>query len=373
MVKFTEVIETSIEWTAAILFRPFKLKKWLILGFSAWMAGYLSGSSSNFGNTREEKKAEAKETSSISLLAPGAQQTQQVPFGTFRKTLRGIFNNIKNHPNMPAALIIIIILIVISVMLTIMWLNSRFSFVFLENVINNDASIKAPFRRHREIGNSLFRFSLGFFTVVLATLCLIIFACLATLWKLGAFKTPAAIGVGQIILACLPYAIVLILSIIAASVISLIIRDFMTIVMLKEKIKAIAAWRKTTAIFMANKIDFIKYIFIALGVGICSGIIAMLLFFACLFGLLLPVGIVGIIFYLIYQIIPIGLRLAYIILLCIVAAPLALFLFYCLNCLSLPFAVFFRTLSIKFFSRLEPGYNLFNRALLVTPPQAGFS
>jgi hypothetical protein len=43
----------------------------------------------------------------------------------------------------------------------------------------------------------------------------------------------------------------------------------------------------------------------------------------------------------------------------IVAIPIVLFLWYCFMCMYLPFAVFFRTFSVKFFGKLDSRYNLF--------------
>lgn len=354
MVKFTEVIEASIEWTTTVLFRPFSPKKWLILAFSAWMAGYIVGSSANFGNSYEKKEAEAKETSPISALTADAQETKQSPPNTLKERLGNLFGGA-----MPVTFVIIIVLLILAFVLLIMWLNSRFSFVFLDNVINNDASIKAPFKAYKERGNSLFLFYLSFTGINVAAAGLIILACFMHLAKIGVFNKAITPGFKQIFLTCLPYGLVLLLFFIAAAIISLIVRDFVTMVMLREKIRFLAAWPKVIAIINANKKDFIKYIFILIGLGICCGIIGTILYFACFIGLLLPAGITALIFYLIYLVIPAGLRFIYFVLLVIVLTPAALCLFYCLMCLNLPFAVFFRTLSLKFFGRLNPHYNLF--------------
>ena len=40
---FTEIISASVEWTKTVLFRPFSIKKWLLLYFIALLAFQLQG------------------------------------------------------------------------------------------------------------------------------------------------------------------------------------------------------------------------------------------------------------------------------------------------------------------------------------------
>lgn len=362
MVRFTEIIEASIEWTTTVLFRPFKPKKWLILGFIALIAGYMTGSSSNFGGSQgreRTKNAEAQVLSQVRLSGlPGQRTVESSPANIIKQILNKALPQIKNPLAITIILAVIILIILVAVPIMI-WLSSRFAFIFLEDVIKNDASIKIPFKRNRKMGNSLFLFKLGLMAIFFVLFGVLIFMCINALIRIGVFDKPAAVGFKQIFLSCLPYALSLLLTFIVFAIAVFIINNFVLVVMFKDKTKIMQTWPMVFAMINANKSTVIKYLFITIGLTICCNIIYAFLFFACLVGLLLPAGISTAAFYFIYLIVPLGLRFLYFIILFIIVIPALLFLFYCLICLYLPFAVFFRTFSIKFIGRLSQDYNLF--------------
>ena len=70
------VIQKSFERTIFILFKPFSMKKWLLLLLIASLAGSLGGGSGNFGgsgSSSREKEAEVQEEEVL-----GAQQMEQM-------------------------------------------------------------------------------------------------------------------------------------------------------------------------------------------------------------------------------------------------------------------------------------------------------
>lgn len=367
MIKFSEIIEASIEWAGTVLFRPFSPKKWLILGFVALMAGYTGGfhsSGSSHSDTEKPKSAEAAVYQPVeSETLPGKSPTLSVireggtkDIASVKFEAKKIFQEIKQH----LIITLFIALLILALMIIGTWLYARFYFVFLEDVVKNDASIKVPFKANKEIGNSLFKFHLVFGVVSLALLGLLIFGCVSALIKIGVFSEGAALGFKPIFFVCLPYVLLLLLYIIIIGVLFLFLRDFVTVIMFKEKIKFLAAWPKAVMLISLNKMVFIKYIFLNIGLGICSAIIYGVLSLVAMAGLILPVGLVAAVFYLIYSFIPVSFYFLYFIVLFIIAVPAALFLIYCFICSYLPIAVFFRVLGLKLIARLNPQYNLFN-------------
>jgi len=349
MVKFSEIINASIEWTGTLLFRPFKAKKWLILAFIALLAGAITGgcqTGSAFPQKEKPKKAEAA----------SALQEKQSP-RTLEEILNGVFRQLKDP--WVRNILIVITALLCALIIVMMWLSSRFSFIFLESVIKNDASIKIPFRENKALGNSLFGFSLWLSAIFLFSTGALIGICIYTLIRMGVFNKLSALGIIRILMICLPFIFLLLALIIAASLVGLIVKDFVIVVMYKDKIKIMQAWLKVMAILKANKLDIVKYILIKIGLGLCSGIINSLLSVVGFIGALLPIGLVAGLSYVIYLILPRAWHAFYFSALTLLGAPALLFLFYCLMCLSLPFAVFFRTLSLKFMGRLDPHYNLF--------------
>lgn len=364
MVNFTEIISASYEWTATVLFRPFNVKKWLLLGFIALMAGALGGSGGGNGgggshSYKEDKTQEvqAAETTDTAYATAKDKSSEGYLSSNTKEEFLSFLRNLKNPAMVPIVIITATILLIIFIVMS--WLGSRFSFIFLEDVIKNDASIRVPFRENKIIGNSLFSFNILFMFMSMLLAGLIIFMCVSSLIKIGIFTKTSTIGFLKILGVCLPPILLFILLIIIAAIIYLIVNDFVLAVMLREKIKFLQAWEKTLAILGLNKVNFILYILIKIGLNICASLIYLIVYLASLFGMLFPTMACISVFYFIYRIIPEGLQIFYIVILLIIAIPLAIFLIYCLLCLYLPFAIFFRTLSVKFLGRLNPRYNLF--------------
>lgn len=324
MVKFSQIIGASIEWTATVLFRPFDPKRWFILSFAALMAGFLAGGNFN-------------------------------PGGNFNL----IEQLLKINKPVLISIIVIAVLVLLGFFTLMSWLSSRFAFVFLADVARNDASIKLPFRENKELGQSLFSFTLVFTLILLALFAGFIFMLLNYLGRLGIFNKVITAGFKQIFWTVLPFGLVFIFLIIIAAIVSLVVRHFITVIMFRDRIRIMHAWQKFFSILTSHKQDFIVYLFIAVGLGIFTSIVLILLYLSAFFGLFFPVGILTLVVYLIHLVIPQAFQFLYFIIIAVVFSPIALFVLYSLICLNLPFAVFFRTLSVKFIAALDQHYNLF--------------
>jgi len=353
MVNFGEIINSSANWTVTVLFKPFKFKKWLILAFVAIMAGCMSnGCNLNFNNGGQQtEKGQEVRTSQPSETSEGVEESSFVsdakPFT--REDIRFI-----------VIIIAAIVLIILALIMLITWLGSRFSFVFLEDVVNNDASITAPFKANREIGRSYFLFNLVFFGILLVLFGSIIYLGIAALIKAGAFNKDVAdikrtLGFLVIIL---PHLLLMAVLILASGLISLIATNFVIVVMFKDRIGILKAWPKVLALLKKNIANFIVYILIKAGFYICAGIIYLVTALICLLAVLIPAALLGVVFYLVSRYITAPYLVVYWVIIGIVSTPPALFLLYCLISLYMPFAVFFRTFGIKFLGRLDPQYDL---------------
>jgi len=355
MVKFTEVINASIEWTTTVLFRPFRPKKWLVLGFVALLSGYLTAGGCHSSSLNDSRLNKPRQAQAAIVSSATPQQAAVDKTVSAKQQFQEKIQKVKKN----RILLLFIILLLAGIMAITMWLYSRFSFVFIEDIAKNDASIKAPFKKYKQAGNSLFVFYITMGVLSLAFLTVVVFACFLRLNSLGVFQEASAAGVKTIILACLPYALILFLSLIALSVIYLIVRDFVQIAMLKDQIKFTQAWTKTIKILGSNKAVFIKYIFVKIGLLICALFISGILNLAIAFGLLYEGLAITLVLGFFYKILPVYFRLSYVTVLVICAIPLFIFLWYCLMCIYLPFGVFFRTLSLKVMARLDGRYDLF--------------
>jgi hypothetical protein len=144
----------AFELMKRILFQPFDLKKWLVLGFAAFLASLSGGFTSSFNplsrwSTGEDNKAIAE--SFHDVWSEGQMEWWVI------------------------ALIAVGALIIVAVVLVLAWVSARGRFIFTDCVVRNRAAIVVPWKEFRVEANSFFIFS------VLAFLTLITFAIVGTL------------------------------------------------------------------------------------------------------------------------------------------------------------------------------------------------
>ncbi|MFL6515920.1 MAG: hypothetical protein ACJ8M1_12955 [Chthoniobacterales bacterium] len=120
--------------TKQILFRPFDLKKWLVIGFAAWLA-HLGGTNFNFRyNQGDFRHIRA--------------------FDGFRDTL----HHTASWVIVTSIVVLVVLFLILALVFT--WLRARGAFMFIDCIVRNRAAIAEPWREFRKIGNSFFLFSL---------------------------------------------------------------------------------------------------------------------------------------------------------------------------------------------------------------------
>jgi hypothetical protein len=137
----------AYELMKKILFRPFDLKKWLVIGFAAFLAGLSGGFHASFNpssrwSNRHDQKAIAD---------------------SFRQ-----FGAAGHMDWWVIVLVIVAALIVLALLLTLIWLGARGRFIFTDCIVHNRAAIVAPWKEFRVEGNSFFLFCLLIVCVLIA-------------------------------------------------------------------------------------------------------------------------------------------------------------------------------------------------------------
>jgi hypothetical protein len=132
----------AFELMKKVLFKPFEFKKWLVIGFAAWLANLGGGGGFNYRYNRREDMQKLNEAIS------------QIP-----------------HPILVIGVCILIWFILILIVL-FAWLRARGRFLFIDCIVNNRGAITEPWRDFRKEGNSYFFFSLlvGFAFLIFAAL-----------------------------------------------------------------------------------------------------------------------------------------------------------------------------------------------------------
>ena len=136
----------AVELMKKILFQPFDLKKWFVIGFAAWLANL--GSGGGGFNYQFDRREEAQKINDA---------ISQIP-----------------HPILVLG-ISLLILSILALIVLCAWLRARGRFMFIDCIVKNRGAIAEPWREFRKEGNGYFLFWLLIAFVVL------IFAALLSL------------------------------------------------------------------------------------------------------------------------------------------------------------------------------------------------
>ena len=360
--NFPEIIAASWEWTRTILFRPFQIKKWLVLGFIALLAGQFTYGANSRGNINLPKQDSGQpaieETTEADRAAP-AESVMPDPLGKFFTPIEKAtdFNRWSFFKETNKAVIIFIIVFLFFIFT---WLYSRFSFIFLEAIVKNDASVKMPFHENKSAGNSYFLWNVIIALIGSAFVGLLGLAGYLSLSRIGIFSQGIKPGAGRIILAVLPVLLTFIVFVIIAVLLNFVVRNFILPVMYKDKVGILKAWPPVLSILKEHKGSVSLYLLIKVGLFIAAAFLAGLAGMVISIGLILPAGSMAGMAFLGYKIMPDFLHPAYLGLLVVIGLPLLLAAGFCFNCLFLPLPVFFQTFNLKFLARIEERYDLFN-------------
>lgn len=358
MVDFGEIINSSASWTITVLFKPFNFKKWLILTFVVIMAGAMSngcnfrsgfgGQDGNHGSVREEQAAKSgcQDSCSERKITPAEKKTA-------------------------ITVVAIVAAFILALAILFTWLCSRFSFVFIEDIIKNDASIRAPFSANAGIGNSYFRFNVVVMFIFLAALGALIFMLVMAVIKSGltGVSNPTSEQLLRFFIMLIPVIVAGIAVFSIAALAGLITVDFVLPIMYKERLRILSAWGKAWALVRKNIWNFAVYVLIKIGLGIGAAIAYLVIFIAAFLIIAVPIVLLIVALYFLSKAVPPAAVMPYYITVGAILTPVCLFLLYCLMALNLPFAVFFRSYSMKFLERLDPQYALIQTEKQVAPQQ----
>jgi hypothetical protein len=247
-ISVIDPIGPAIEHVRLMLFRPFDISKWFIVGFCAWLAymGQGGGGGSNFNFSSHHND-----------------------FSQFKDALLA---------NLPWIIIIgvIVIPIIIIIGLLLCWLSSRGQFMFVHCVAGNKAEVAVPWNKFARHSNSLFLFRivLGLIGLVVVGLPMA-FAVFAFLGLHAAGLTAAAVG----------GLLAAILGVIALAMFFVLIRkftnDFVVPIMSLQTASSLAGWRIFLSLLGAHKGQMLLYVLFQILISMVIGFIS---FFICVIG-----------------------------------------------------------------------------------------
>src|SRR5262249_35636634 len=125
----------AFELMKRILFQPFDLKKWFVIGFAAWLSNLGGGFNYNF----DVRNSDWNDSPAVQDL---------------RNTIHQL-----SHPVLIFCLVILI-LVIVALVIVFTWLRARGRFLFIDCIVKNRAAIAEPWHEFRRQGNSYFLFAL---------------------------------------------------------------------------------------------------------------------------------------------------------------------------------------------------------------------
>jgi hypothetical protein len=291
------------------LFRPFDLKKWFVVGFTAFLA---SLTDCHGGNS-------------------GSGQRGSADMASFMEFPRRAQEWMMDNPGW-TALILIGGIVVFVLVIVCTWLSSRGKFMFLDNVAHDQALVAKPWYEYRAEGNSLFLWRVVFGLAVFAVILFYVLACFASLYARYEQSGDSTDFFGPIILMALGFVAIMVL----ISFISLFLSDFVVPIMYRHRISAMRAWSVFFRLFSAYPVQFIGY-------GLLVFFLVIILVAAIVIGGLLTCCI-GFL---------------------ILAIP------YVNEVLLLPLSYTWRAFSLEFLEQFGPDYQIFPRPAPLQTPEGG--
>ncbi|MBI5149156.1 MAG: hypothetical protein HZA28_00075 [Candidatus Omnitrophica bacterium] len=357
------LIRASLDWTGQILFHPFSFRKWFLLSFIAFLAGTLFCGGSVLGGKNRDRPAHAAVTEVVGTETAGSAVSpdRQFPLYSDDAMKHKSFQEFqqfsawaKSSAGIPVLTGIFLAFLIF--WLALMWFNARFQFVWYNAVVRNDASVREPLRRFKPQGNALFRLYLVLGLAGLALLLVFVTWLVLPLSGIGVgwqqiAAWPAGIWLNWIAPLFLT-GLALFFDLVIAGV---FIHDFVVPLMAIEQTTFIPAWRKFLAIYRGHIGDFWKYFSVCLGLWLAALVMAVVVFYVV--GLMVVLaGAVA--FGLLYFVFAVLLKMTFlfVIIAVILGIPAAAAALAVVLSSGLPFAVFFRSFSLYFFSNLNCGY-----------------
>lgn len=274
-VSVIEPINLAFERVRQLLFRPFDLSKWFIIGFCAWLS------------TLGERGFSGRFNSGANSSNPRADIRQQ--WYHARDFMRDNLYWI-----LPLAIGIIIFLLVLGALL--IWLNSRGKFMFLYCVALDRAEVREPWNRFAQSANSLFWFRLVLSLIgMVMTLPVIIVIILAAgsmflhnTWNPGGIMALVGLVMGLIIIG-LCFALVRKLTM-----------DFVVPLMYLRGKLCLDAWGEFWQLLRANIGEFVLYLLFQIVIALAIGVIVLMvvLMTCCLAGCVLAIPYIGTVLFL---------------------------------------------------------------------------
>jgi hypothetical protein len=263
-----DAINPALEHMKAMLFRPFRFKTWLKVGFIGLLAGAASGGGCNFGGR-----------------SPGG-----VGRGGGPSSGQDVEQALRVFLNEHLLLVILLLAFGVALSLAFLYLSCRFRFILFDTVLRRDPQIARGWGLYERPANRYFGFWICFMIASGLALLLIIGVPLWRALKSGVFSesepSPALFGyILPMILAVLAFVIVV-------GVIASLFNDFVVPLLALDNLTLGGAWLRLREMVSVEPGAFVIYLLMKLVLSIAAALIVGLAMVVVAIALAIPTVIV---------------------------------------------------------------------------------
>ncbi len=231
-IEYFEPLSRAWNRMKMALFKPFDIRKWFIIGGSAFLAGLTEGGRGP------------------NISASG----EDASFREFIEFPNTAWGWLVDHPGWFAAIVSFVV-VLIAIGVTFTWLSSRGMFMFLDNVARDKAEFVKPWKQYKTEGNSLFLWRLVF-GLICFTLFIMFFGFFFTtgalIYRESLYRhVPVSFLVGM--------GLLFFFMIVIIGYISMFLKSFVVPIMYKNNIKTTQAWSRFLKVFGEHPFHFISF------------------------------------------------------------------------------------------------------------------
>jgi hypothetical protein len=233
-VRYWPPLEDALQRTRRLLFQPFDLGRWFVLGFTAWLI-HLGEFGSSLAGSDPEVQTRVK-VGDIGGATDAVREaiTELLPSG------------------LAAALVLALITAALVLALALLWVGCRARFVWLENLTAGDHGLGRHWTRFGKLGDAFFLWKLALYAAgLLAITPLMLFGGVLGALGLAGFEGPGSV-LGWLLLGMAAF----VLGVIFVYV-DFFAESYVTVIMHRRGVGVLAAWREFRGLFEAHPGHFI--------------------------------------------------------------------------------------------------------------------
>ena len=234
-INYFEPLSRGISRMNRDLFHPFDLRRWFVVGFTAFLAALADIGLSGPPTSGIRKRSKGQLEDIIYFPQKAWEWLGQNPGWAIAIAL-GLF-----------------FLVVIGIVIT--WLSARGKFVFLDNVVRGQARVAAPWYEFRNEGNSFFWWNLLWLIAFTAVTLIYIFYAFLNLQAVYESTRDGRALILPAVLAGLGFFAISVLS----AFVFVLLRDFVIPIMYRDRISGWQAMERFLPLFFSQLHYFIGY------------------------------------------------------------------------------------------------------------------